>query len=134
MKREHAMKLRQMIVKASASLPDEDALNAVELFAAWAVGIECVKGLRYRHGEDLYRCEQTHTTQEDWPPDTTPAMFTRVPKPGEITVWRQPTGAQDAYQIGDKVRYPDADGDVWISTIDANVYAPGVYGWEMVEP
>lgn len=127
-----ALELRPYIVKASASLPDEDALNAVELFPAWAVGIECVKGLRYRHGEDLYRCEQTHTTQEDWPPDTTPAMFTRVPKPGEIPVWRQPTGAQDAYAKGDRVHYPTADDPVYESTIDANVYAPGVYGWEMV--
>ena len=133
MKRNHALALRAAIVKASASLPDEDALNAVELFPAWAVGIECVKGLRYRHGEDLYRCEQTHTTQEDWPPDTTPAMFTRVPKPGEIPVWRQPTGVQDAYDVGDKVHYPTEQDPIYINNEPANVYAPDVWGWSLWE-
>lgn len=53
----------------------------------------------------------------------TPALWTEVAKPGEIPVWRQPTGAQDAYNTGDKVRH---DGT---SDIDANVWEPGVYGW-----
>lgn len=132
MKREHAMKLRQMIVKASASLPDEDALNAVELFAAWAVGVEYAADERIRYGEKLYKCVQAHTSQEDWTPDATPALWTEVALPGEIPVWKQPTGAQDAYNKGDRVHYPTADDPVYESTIDANVYAPGVYGWEMI--
>jgi len=37
--------------------------------------------------------------------------------------------AQDAYAKGDKVRYPDERGDVWISDVDGNVWEPGVYGW-----
>lgn len=133
MKREHAMKLRQMIVKASASLPDEDALNAVELFPAWAVGVEYAAAVRVRYGEKLYRCEQAHTSQEDWTPDATPALWSEVAEPGTIPVWKQPTGAQDAYAKGDRVHYPTADDPVYESTMDANVYAPGVYGWEMVE-
>lgn len=55
-----------------------------------------------------------------------------MPKPGEIPVWKQPTGAQDAYMIGDKVHFPDADGPVYISTVDNNVWQPGVYGWDEV--
>lgn len=51
---------------------------------------------------------------------------------GEIPVWRQPTGAQDAYHLGDKVHYPDAEGPVYISTVDDNVWTPGVYGWDEV--
>ena len=134
MKREHAMKLRQMIVKASASLPDEDALNAVELFPAWAVGVEYAADVRVRYGEKLFKCVQAHTSQADWTPDVTPALWTEVAEPGTIPVWKQPTGAQDAYNTGDKVRYPDENGAIYESTIDANVYAPGVYGWEMIEP
>ena len=49
-----------------------------------------------------------------------------------IPVWSQPTGAQDAYKMGDKVHYPDADGPVYESTADDNVWEPGVYGWEQV--
>ena len=130
---DRARQLRPLIERAAASLPDVDALNAVELFAAWEADTAYTLDERIRYGENLYRCVQAHTSQEDWTPDVTPAMWTEVAMPGEIPVWRQPTGAQDAYNAGDKVWYPDKDGNVWISTMDANVYAPDVYGWEMVE-
>jgi hypothetical protein len=77
----------------------------------------------------LYRCEQSHTSQADWTPDLTPALWTEVAEPGTIPVWKQPTGSQDAYQQGDKVKYPDENGDVWVSDLDGNVWEPGVYGW-----
>lgn len=48
---------------------------------------------------------------------------------GEPSVpeWIQPTGAHDAYKRGDTVVY---QGLTWTSAIDANVWAPGVYGWD----
>ena len=131
--RQKAHQLRAMIEKASASLPDEDALEAVELFPAWQIGTSYAVGVRIRYGGKLYRCEQAHTSQADWTPDKTPALWTEVAKPGEIPVWRQPTGAQDAYMTGDKVWYPEKDTTVWQSTMDYNVYQPGVYGWEEIK-
>ena len=128
MTREHALTLRAKLVKASASLPDEDALEAVELFPAWTLDRDYAVGVRVRYGDKLYRCEQAHRSQEDWTPDATPALWTEVAKPGEIPEWRQPTGAQDAYNKGDKVRHNDA---VWTSDVDGNVWEPGVYGWTM---
>ena len=131
MKREHAYNLRDMLHKASASLSDEDALEAIELFAVWKAGTEYAVDQRIRHGGKLYRCVQAHTSQEGWEPDKTPALWTEVAKPGEIPVWKQPTGAQDAYNKGDKVHYPDKDGPVYVSIVDANTWAPDVYGWEL---
>lgn len=127
-------RLRALIVKASASLSDEDALEAVELFPLWAVGISYEVDQRIRCEDKLYRCVQAHTSQADWTPDATPALWTEVAKPGEIPVWKQPTGAQDAYNKGDRVHYPDADGPVYESTIDNNVWSPDAYpaGWETV--
>ena len=132
MKREHAYKLREMLHKASASLPDEDALEAVELFPLWAVGIEYAADARVRYEDKLYRC--VHTSQSGWEPPATPALWTEVAKPGEIPVWKQPTGAQDDYNIGDLVHYPDADGPVYRSIVDNNVWSPADYpaGWEAV--
>ena len=65
----------------------------------------------------------------------TPALFTEVAKPGEIPVWKQPTGAQDAYNKGDKVWYPDVNTTVYESVIDSNVWSPNDYpqGWKVVE-
>ena len=132
--RAKAYALRAMIEKASASLPDEDALEAVELFPAWTAGTAYEQGRRIRWGEKLYRCVQAHTAQTDWTPDQTPALWTEVAKPGEIPVWRQPTGAQDAYMTGDKVRYPDAEGPVYLSLMDYNIYSPEAYpqGWRQL--
>jgi hypothetical protein len=130
--RDKARALRQMIVKASASLSDEDAVDAVELYPAWSGnGVQYTAGERIRSGEKLYRVVQTHTSQQDWSPANTPALFTEVAKPGEIPVWRQPTGAQDAYMQGDKVYFPNEGDPVYVSTVDNNVWQPGVYGWEL---
>ena len=128
--RNHARKLRSKIVLAATSLADGDAVEAVELFPVWAVGVAYAVDERIRYGEKLYRVVQAHTSQADWTPDATPALFTEVAKPGEIPVWKQPTGAQDAYNKGDKVHYPNKDGPVYVSTVDSNVWEPGVYGWE----
>lgn len=133
MDREHLYRLRNLIRKAAESLTDEDALEGVELFEPWAVDTAYVMGQRIRYGEKLYRCEQSHTSQADWTPDLTPALWTEVAEPGTIPVWRQPTGAQDAYQQGDKVRYPDEEGEVWVSDLDNNIWEPGVYGWTKEE-
>ena len=126
--RARAYELRKLIEKGSVSLSDEDALSGVELFPMWAAGVAYAADDRLRYGEKLYRCVQGHTSQEGWEPDATPALWTEVARPGEIPEWRQPTGAQDAYNKGDKVRHNDA---VWTSDVDANVWEPGVYGWTM---
>lgn len=128
-----ARHLRPYIEEAAASLPDGDALEAVELFPAWAADTAYPAGIRVRDADKLYRCEQAHTSQTGWEPDKTPALWTEVAEPGEIPVWRQPTGAQDAYRIGDKVHYPTKDDAVYISVIDYNTYSPVTYGWELVE-
>lgn len=131
--RARAYQLRALIEQAAASLTDEDALDGIELFPAWALGVAYAADTRIRYEGKLYRVVQSHTSQADWLPDSTPALYTEVAKPGEIPVWKQPTGAQDAYNMGDLVHYPDADGPVYRSTVDANVWEPGVYGWEVVE-
>lgn len=133
MTKEHAYKLRELLHKASASLTDEDALDGIELFPLWAVGVTYDFDVRVRFNEKLYKCVQSHTSQQDWTPSITSALWTEVAKPGEIPVWRQPTGAQDAYMIGDKVHYPTKDNPVYICTMDYNIYAPGVYGWRLEE-
>ena len=127
--RARAYQLRAAIEQAAVSLDDSTALEAVELFPAWAVGRACTAGERLRYEGALYRVEQTHTAQAGWEPPNVPALFTEVAEPGKIPVWRQPTGAQDAYMTGDLVHYPDEDGPVYRSTVDNNVWVPGVYGW-----
>lgn len=135
MKRSELFKLRDLIEKASTFLSDEDAIAASELFPTWKAGKAYEVGNRVAYDGKLYKVVQAHTSQSDWTPDKTPALFTEVAKPGEIPVWRQPTGAQDAYNKGDKVHYPTADDPVYESLIDANVWSPNDYpqGWKVAE-
>ena len=125
MTREHAYKIRAMIEKASTSLTDEDALQAVELYPAWQAGTAYTVDERIRYNSTLYRCVQAHTSQADWTPDATPALWTVVSL-DEWPEWVQPTGAQDAYNKGDKVSHNEKH---WTSDVDANVWEPGIYGW-----
>ena len=132
--RERARELRALIEKSVESLPDTEALDCITLFPEWAVGVTYVVDERVGYNEKLYRVVQAHTSQADWTPDVTPALFTEVAQPGEIPVWKQPTGAQDAYMKDDKVWYPEKDTTIYISLIDNNVWAPTIAGlWEEVQ-
>ena len=134
MKLSELLKIREMIEKAAVSLTDEDALDAPCLFPLWKADTAYALDVRVQYEDKLYKCVQAHTSQADWTPDNTPALWTEVAKPGEIPVWRQPTGAQDAYMTGDKVHFPTADDPVYESLMDYNVYSPETYpdGWEQI--
>lgn len=84
---ERARALRPYIEQASESLPDSDAAKAVEMFPRWADHIgETVKPGDRRSDTDasgvlhVYRVNkgQGHTTQENWPPHSTPAVWTII--------------------------------------------------------
>ena len=125
---ERARELRPYIEKAAANLPDEDALQAVELFPQWATSHAYAVDERLQYKNVLYRVVQAHTSQADWTPDITPALFVVVSL-DEWPEFVQPTGAHDAYKKGDKVTF---EGKHYTSLIDANVYSPTAYpaGWQ----
>lgn len=80
---EIARRLRPYIVKASESLSDTDALEAVELFDEWAVGVEYAKGKRLRYTDKLYKVKQAHTSQADWTPDIATSLYEVVEEAGQ---------------------------------------------------
>lgn len=101
-----------------------------ELFAEWAYPVAYTVGQLRRHNGTLYKCVQAHTSQADWTPDATASLWIVAADPAEEwPAWSQPFGAHDAYAKGDKVSH---NGKHWISTADANVWEPGVYGWTEV--
>ena len=129
MTRAEAIAYRAKIETAASAMTDDNALEAVELFPVWQDSKAYFVGDRVRYNSTLYKCVQAHTAQADWTPDATPALWVAVSL-DEYPEWVQPTGAHDAYNTGDKVSY---NGKHYISTIDANTYAPDVYGWEVTE-
>lgn len=128
MTRSEAKKFVQSIVKFRASASDELALEAVPIYPAWQVSKSYATGERIRYNDVLYKVLQAHTSQEDWTPDVVVSLFAKVliPDSNTIPVWEQPNST-NPYKKGDKVSHGDS---TWVSTIDNNVWEPGVYGWE----
>ena len=121
-----ARKMRAEIEERAKELPDSTAYEVPYMFPAWKIK-DYQTGDRVQYNGLLYKCLQSHTAQSDWTPDTAVSLWVRVDDPAiEWPEWRQPTGAQDAYAMGDKVSH---NGKHWISDVDNNVWEPGVYGW-----
>lgn len=115
----------------AGAIDDTTAAEHAELFAEWAYPINYKTGQIRRHNGKLYRCVQDHTSQEDWTPDAAASLWAATSDPAEEwPEWSQPVGAHDAYNTGDKVSH---NGKRWTSSVDGNVWEPGVYGWEEAE-
>lgn len=120
--------IRHQIEHMAENLSDETALDYKELYPQWITDHAYSIGDRVRDEDVLYKCVQSHTSQADWQPHLTPALWVVV-SIEEWPEWVQPIGAQDAYMLGDKVSHLEKH---WVSTMDYNVYEPSVYGWDEV--
>ena len=119
---------------SAEDLEDTAAATVGILFDEWKAGTAYVCGARISDGDgNLYRVVQDHMAQADWPIESTPSLYTPLgvttEEPNAVPQWKQPLGAQDAYAKGDKAYY---NGELYVSLIDSNVFAPDVSGWEVI--
>lgn len=123
--------LREAMGVAVKILTDEQALHAVAIYPLWRSDGEYQKDDRVRYGDVLYKCLTPHTAQPSWTPTDAPSLWAKVvtSETGEPLPWQQPDNT-NPFMKGDKVTH---NGQTWVSTIDNNVWEPGVYGWEVVE-
>ena len=125
---DQAVKHRTSLEEVSNTLDDDTAKDNPWLFPTWAVDKDYKVGDRVDYSGKLYKCLQAHKSQADWTPDVAVSLWVNISDPGEEwPEWKQPTGAHDAYEIDAKVSH---SGKHWISIVDANVWEPGVYGWD----
>ena len=124
------MSIAFVTLSESGAIDDVTAAEHATLFAEWQIGIDYKQGNIRHYGDKLYKCLQAHTSQEGWEPDTAVSLWKVIGDPTvEYPEWSQPVGAGDAYMTGDKVSHA---GKHWLSTVDNNVWEPGVYGWDEV--
>ena len=117
--------VKKMLSQDIAELSDEDALDIAALYPTFVskIGEQVNAGERLWYDGKLYKVVQSHTIQEDWTPDILPALYTEV-SIVEIPEWVQPTGAQDAYNKGDKVTFK---GEHYVCQIDGCTWSPEEY-------
>ena len=132
----YAEQFRKAVQYFATTLPEEKALVVSSIFDQWSVGVKYVTGEWVAYGVNavgdpqLYQILQDHTSAAEWTPDTATSLYKAVGiDPSGIPTWVQPLGATDAYKLDDIVMHNDKK---WKSTVDANVWEPGVYGWEEV--
>lgn len=123
-----------VIMAESGNVDEVTASEHMDVFAPWQPGVAYVVGSLRTYGQGdaikLYKCVQAHTSQADWTPDVATSLWAIAGNPTEEwPAWSQPIGAHDAYNTGDKVSH---NAKRYMSTVDGNVWEPGVYGWDEV--
>lgn len=85
---QQAQAIREAMDKAGAVLTDNEAMESKMLYPMWSGksvevwdgtdGIHPQTKVRGRTSGLLYKCNIGHTTQDDWPPETTPNLWTVI--------------------------------------------------------
>lgn len=134
-----AEQLRKALQIFVATLDDEQALEVATVYPAWTVGKSYAVGDIISYGNNsvgdpqLYKVVQAHISQAQWTPDAVPSLYDAFGLDDSgYPIWAQPSGAHDAYNVGDVVNY---NGTLYQSVIDGNVWSPDVYpaGWTVYE-
>ena len=127
--------LQLFLATMDADTQADDMLAVASVFPAYETGKEYKAKQVFSYGTNsvgdpqLYQVLQDHTSSREWTPDTASSLYKAIGVTSSgYPEWVQPLGASDAYNTGDIVSY---NGNLYQSTIDANVWAPDAYpaGW-----
>lgn len=125
----------------SKDLSKEQQENILNQYKPYQVGKEYEENEKFTYKDKVYEVIQAHRSQTTWLPESTPALYKEYlsveiknedGSTTEVVVeFKQPTGAHDAYNKGDKILFK---GKVYKSKIDANTFSPEQFadGWEEV--
>lgn len=126
----------------SKDLNEDQKENILSQYDEWELGVYYKKDKKVQYKGKVYKVVIPHTSQSDWKPDVAINLFTEYLSPQiqnedgttteVINDFKKPTGAHDAYQKGNKVRF---EGKIYECKGDNTVHSPGEYpdGWNLIE-
>ena len=112
--------LKEKLDSIATALPDEIAVEHIDLYPVWMAGMVLEADARIQHNGGLYRVQQAHTAEHP-PGVNTAALYTRIQKSGAIEVWV----SGQSYAKDTQVTH---GGKTWISMVDNNTWEPGAAG------
>lgn len=125
--------LEMLIRQQVNSLPvdDDTAVRMTGFFPEWASGEAYPEGYKVQNSGALWKCLAAHTSTDTWSPTEAPSLWAKVltSPSGQALPWEQPDST-NAYATGDKVSHA---GKLWVSSVEQNVWEPGVYGWDEIK-
>jgi len=124
--------LPAMLIESNTTeiVGEEVVEEEVQLEPNWNdfIGVEIEKDKKVVYNGKLYKVNQTHTPQLQYPPDEVESLYSEVDFEGEINEWRPVTGAHNTYALGAQCLW---NGVVHTSLIDNNAYPPSYTAyWE----
>lgn len=134
-----AEQFRRAVQLFAQSLDGDKAMEIATVYPTYEVGKAYSAGEYFTYGlngvgdPQLYKVVQDHTSQADWIPSDVPSLYEPIGLNEKgYPVWSKPSGAHDAYNVGDIVDY---NGKLYKSLINGNIYSPDEYpsGWELYE-
>lgn len=128
-----AEQLRRALQIFAATLPEAQAREVATVYPKWEPGVKYKADAYISDGEDangdpiLYKTTQAHTSAAEHPPETTNTLYVRISLDGNgHPIWSRPTGAHDAYNLGDIVKHEEI---LYKSKRDGNTSEPGTDEW-----
>lgn len=88
-----AKAFRRKIESAASKLPDDEAMNSVELFERWSGAKAYATGDRVVENGILYKAKQDITANPTWNPSAVPALWEPVANPSEAGTFDNPITA-----------------------------------------
>lgn len=131
MKRSEAVRLREIIVQASASLPDSSASEAPEFFPAMKYDGSLVKvGTRINWNGTIKKAAVDLWDAEINNPDNAPDLWVDIDYRDGIRIIHETITVTTAFAKGELGWWGDV---VYRSRVDANVFTPSQYpdNWEI---
>lgn len=132
MKRNEALRLRELIEQASASLPDKEASEGASLFPRLKGDGSLIKtGTRINWNGTIKRAAADLWDREDSNPDNAPTLWEDIAYREGYRIIPEVITAGTAFA---KDEYGWWGDTLYRSLIEANVYTPEAYpaGWEVV--
>ena len=123
--------LRAALMDFAADVPDDKAVKYPMLFEPWEAGKAYAADDRRQYADRLWKCLQAHTSQDDWTPDATAALWVEVAAPGEYREIKENMLSTEAF-AKDEIGWWQTKDNLYKSKIANNVYTPESYpdGWE----
>lgn len=122
------------------NMPDDKAALFKAKYDYWQEGEKYNPGDKrrwFKDGEErlfLYIGHEPTVAQPGWEPHVAHSLWRdlegEIPGESGYPKWIQPGGSTDAYEKGFEVEHK---GTIYKSTVDNNVWEPGVYGWEVID-
>ena len=127
-----AMELRKSAMFGVVDLEDKQASEVVSLYPEMTYGGALIKaGTRSNHNGILYKAAVDLWDTEGNNPENAPTLWEEIAYREGVRIIPEVITAATAFALGE-LGYFEADGKVYKSLMDANVYTPAAYpqGWE----